>query len=76
MRVRACVCMCGCVFWEPIFVYVCVYCVCLFSFEDMCMCITVCVYFGDLCMRAEARDVTGPGPLAGGQASAAEALDD
>ena len=31
---------------------------------------------GDLCMRAEARDVTGPGPLAGGQASAAEALDD
>ena len=28
---------------------------------------------GDLCMRAEARDVTGPGPLAGSQASAAAA---
>ena len=38
------------------------------------MCITVCVYFGDLCMRAEARDVTGPGLLANSQASAAGAL--
>ena len=31
---------------------------------------------GDLCMRAEARDVTGPGLLASGQASAAGALGD
>ena len=29
---------------------------------------------GHLCMRAEARDVTGPGLLASGQASAAGAL--
>ena len=73
VRVRTCVCMFGCVFWEPSFVYVCVYCVCVFSFEDMCMCITVCVYFGDLCMRAEARDVTGLGLLATSQPSAAKA---
>ena len=39
----------------------------------MCMCITVCVYFGDLCMRAEARDVTGLGLLATSQPSAAKA---
>ena len=37
------------------------------------MCITVCVYFGDLCMRAEARDVTGLGLLATSQPSAAKA---
>ena len=65
------------------FVYVGVYfgslalymymCVCVFSFEDKCMCITVCVYFGDLCMRAEARDVTGLGLLATSQPSAAKA---
>ena len=72
MRVSTCVCMCGCVFWEPSFVYVYV-CVCVFSFEDKCMCITVCVYFGDLCMRAEARDVTGLGLLATSQPSAAKA---
>ena len=48
-------------------------CVCVFSFDDMCMCITVCVYFGDLCMRAEARDVTGLGLLATSQPSAAKA---
>ena len=72
MRVSTCVCICGCVFWEPSFVYVYV-CVCVFSFEDKCMCITVCVYFGDLCMRAEARDVTGLGLLATSQTSAAKA---